>query len=290
MRGRGYRYGLCAFAPANDLDGAAHNASTVIGSRMMQRWLVSGLFVGLMACQVESATATSDGKQTPPRERVKDDSPEVQDLAKVAVKAKPGVEVAAKPAKEDPPSDRGTLADDVAVPLGNLLGKTPVEVQKYLGDPTTKGRKRDSCLRFTPQRVWFECSWVWQRYTDKTNTFSAIQVTYEDGKSAAVAFEHLPGAGAFDMAQALRHVGLTLPGEPKFTEPNDETKVWRWFNDQARLVVDGQQYRVELSVRQDNWEHSKLDVVLNSPLTEEQKKKVKDVRGKTGKTGKTGQP
>jgi hypothetical protein len=187
----------------------------------------------------------------------------------------------APPPVADPTPEDGqplaTVSDDVALPLRKLLGKPPAEVEALLAEPLGKGRTRESCLRFTPTKQWFQCSWVWQRYGDKTGNFKAVQVTFEDGISAELSFEGLPGKGAFSVDEALRTVGLTLPGSPRNLRPELDAEVWEWFNDQARLVIDGNQYRVMLSVRDNAWEHSKLDVMLNSPLTEAQRAKLKPV-------------
>jgi hypothetical protein len=245
----------------------------------MSRVVVLALTAMVIACSVETQSsgqaAKGEATPTPNPPKAAGDNP----------KAAGDNPKAEEPSKPTPPAsgDLAKVSDDVALPLRKLLGKTPQEVEALLGEPLGKGRTRESCVRFVPERTWFECKWVWQRYADKTKTFAAVQVTYEDGKSADLAFEHLPGAGKFDLDQALKHVGLELPGEPKLNEPQPQTKVWRWFNDDARLVVNGNQYRVMLSVVGGTWESTKLDIILNNALTEEQKKKIKPVNAKSGK-------
>src|SRR5690606_4859841 len=133
------------------------------------------------------------------------------------------------------------------LPITGLLGKTPPEVEAQLAEPLGKGMARRSCVRFVPDRVWFECQYAWQRYGDKTGTYAAVQVSYEDGVATGVAFEGIPGEGPFDPKAALAKVGVRLPGEPRVSEPAPDTRVWSWFNDEARLLIHGKQYRVEVS-------------------------------------------
>lgn len=187
----------------------------------------------------------------------------------------------AKPAAaEDGPAERraekgyATVRDGVPLPLTSLLGHPPPDVQARLGEPTGKGMQRSTCVRFVPERVWFDCNYAWQRYHDATGRYAAIQVAYEDGVATEVAFEGIPGDGAFDPRVALEHVGLVLPKPPRQSEPALGVTLWSWFNSEARLLIDGKQYRVEVSSRGD-WASSKVDVILNDPLTEEQKAKIR---------------
>jgi hypothetical protein len=43
-----------------------------------------------------------------------------------------------------------------------------------------------------------------------------------------------------------------------------------WFNSQARLLIAGKQHRVEVSIIDDDWARSRVEVMLNDPLTPEQ--------------------
>ena len=174
------------------------------------------------------------------------------------------------------------LLPNAPLPLADLLGKPPAEAQKKLGEPTGKGMQRTSCVRFLPERIWFECNYAHQRYNDTTGTYKAVQVSYEDGKAAAVAFEGIPGEGAFDPVAALAKVGLELPSAPRPSEPAEAVKLWSWFNSEARLVVDGLQYRVEVSTVDDKWENAKVEIILNHPLDAAQQSRIKEVRGKSG--------
>ena len=156
-----------------------------------------------------------------------------------------------------------------------MLGKAPAEIQPRLGDPTGKGMTRKSCLRFLPERTWFQCAYSFQRYVDPTSTYDAISVTYEDGLSAGLTFEGVPGEGAFEPKAALAQLGVTLVGEPKLSKPEENVELWSWFNGAARLRVHGRQYRVEISSIEGKWETSKVEFILNDPLTATQKATVR---------------
>lgn len=176
------------------------------------------------------------------------------------------------------PKDTGpgaTLSKDVKFPLSEMLGKKPGEVEPKLGEPTGKGMARKSCIRFLPERTWFECDYAMQRYADPTGTYDAVTLTYEDGVSTGIAFEGVPGEGAFDPKAALAHVGVTLPGEPKQSAPAENVTLWSWFNGSARLLVHDKQYRVEVSSVDGTWDSSKVEFFLNHPLTDEQKAKIR---------------
>lgn len=223
----------------------------------------------LTACpQSESKPAAN----TKPAAKTKD---EAKPAAKPSEAAKP----AAKPSEAaKPAADKGPLATvsaDTKYPLPDMLGKAPGDIQPRLGDPTGKGMSRKSCLRFLPEKTWFECSFALQRYTDASSTYEAITLTFEDGLSAGIAFEGIPGEGDFDPKAALAHVGVTLPGEPKQTNPEENVTLWSWFNGSARLLVHGKQYRVEVSTVDGTWASSRVEFILNHPLTDEQKTKVR---------------
>ena len=191
------------------------------------------------------------------------------DAPKPEAKAEPKPNDAAKPTtKLDGPL--ATLSSDVKFPLTEMLGKTPQEIQPKLGEPTGKGMVRESCVRYLPDRTWFDCKYVMQRYEDPTRTYKALSFVYEDGVSAGMAIEGIPGEGTFDPVAALAHVGVTLPNPPKEAAPADDVKLWTWFNGAARLVVGGSQYRVEVSSVDGKWETSKVEFINNHPLTKAQ--------------------
>lgn len=177
-----------------------------------------------------------------------------------------------------PPAAELTLArvrEDVPLPLASLLGQPVATVQARLGEHQGKGMVRSSCVRFVPERVFFACTFALQRYVDPTGTFAGVRVEYEDGVATAVAFDGWrKGSGPFDPNQLVAAVGLELPEPPRTDAPAADVRRWTWFNDRARLKIDGRQYRVEVTVVGDDWARSRIDVLLNDPLTEAQKAKL----------------
>ena len=97
---------------------------------------------------------------------------------------------------------------------------------------------------------------------------------YEDGQAASIIFEGLPGGGEFSPDEALRRVGLSLPGNASETKPTEEVTRWSWFNSEARLLIDRRQYRVEVSNIGGAWDKTRVDVVLNDPRTDALKAKI----------------
>lgn len=187
-----------------------------------------------------------------------------------------GKKIPAVPTRHDDGKPLARVLEGKALPLVELLGQPPTKVETLLGPPLPdqKGGMRKSCVRFLPERTWFRCQHAWQRYSDKTETFGVVQVTYEDGKSTAVAFEKIPGAGTFAPKQALQKVGLTLPGVAKLDNPQEGVTVWSWFNSEARLVIHGRQYRVQVSTVDGKWETAKVEVILNDALNESERARV----------------
>lgn len=171
----------------------------------------------------------------------------------------------------------GKVLPNAPLDLLGIIGGDPKTAESHLGDPIAKGMMKESCLRFVPDKTWFKCEWVWQRYADKTSTYAAIEVTYEDGKAVSVTMEKIPGKGEFDPKIALGLAGLELPGTPKVTEPGEDAKVWSYFNSEAQLVIHGRQYRVRVSAIGGRWETSKVEVILNDPLSPDEKSRVFEV-------------
>lgn len=200
-------------------------------------------------------------------------APEAKPVAKPV--AKPDAKPVAKPVAKPDDGPAATVTEDTKFPLPQMLGKAPTEIQPRLGDPTGKGMSRKSCLRFLPERTWFECAYSFQRYLDPSSTYAAISLTYEDGISTGLAFEGVAGEGVFDPKAALAQLGVTLPGEPKQSRPAENVDLWSWFNGAARLRVHGKQYRVEVSSVEGKWETSKVEFILNDPLTDAQKATVR---------------
>jgi hypothetical protein len=170
------------------------------------------------------------------------------------------------------------VLDDAPLPLVKMLGQTPQATESYLGPPLpdSKGGIKESCVRYLPERTWFRCKLVWQRYSDKTGTFGVVYVTYEDGKTSGLAFEKIPGEGPFDPKTALRKVGLELPGEPQVENPETDVTTWSWWNSSARLLVYERQYRVRVSTVGTGWDKSKVEIILNDALRESEKARVFD--------------
>ncbi len=231
----------------------------------MRSTLVSALL--LTACPSDAPdTAPQDPTATP-------DAAVHKAVPAPGPDAQPKPTPAAAPTPSAPPI--ATVSTDVKFPLPDMLGKSPDEVQPKLGEPTGKGMVRQSCVRFLPERTWFECAYAMQRYTDPTSTYDAITVTYEDGISTGITFEGIPGEGDFDPKAALEKLGVVLIGDPKQTAPQEGIWVWTWFNAAARLLVHGQQYRVQVSSVGGSWESSKVEFILNDPLTQSQKTRVR---------------
>lgn len=189
-------------------------------------------------------------------------------------KATPTPTKPAEPAKA-PPVKLAELRDDVPLPLKKILGQPVADVQALLGEHQGKGMARGTCVRFVPDRTFFACKYALQRYADKTDNFKAVQVGFEDGVATEVAFDGWKHAtGPFDPQALLTAVGLTLPEPGEESTPDPNVRVWKWFNHIARLVIDKKQYRVELSVVEDEWSRSRVEILLNDPLTPEQTAKI----------------
>lgn len=178
-----------------------------------------------------------------------------------------------------PPTKGGeglaTVRNDVPLPLTSFLGTPAKSAEALLLEPVEKGLTLGSCVRFVPDRVFFACQRARQRYGDKTGTFKAIRLEVEDGVVASIGYEGLlNGSGPVSPEPVLTAIGLSLAEAPKIDSPAKDVRRWSWFNNSARLRIDGKEYRVEFSVVKDDWSRSRLDVILNQPLTEEQKAKI----------------
>lgn len=173
------------------------------------------------------------------------------------------------------------VRDDVPLPLTGLLGHTVEEVQAQLGEHQGKGMVRKTCFRFAPARTHFTCRYAQQSYADKTGNFRSLRVAYEDGVAAAVAYDGwVHGSGEFTPEALLAAIGLTMPGPGKLQEPAPGVRLWTWFNSQARLLIDGKQHRVEVSIIDNDWSRSRVEVTMNHPLTPEQEALIVPVAGK----------
>ncbi len=183
-----------------------------------------------------------------------------------------------KAAPKPPPAQGDTQplgrALDGPLPVTGLLGKPPAEVEAQLSEPLGKGMVRNSCVRYLPERTWFECKFAMQRYGDKSGAYTAIGVEFQDGIATAIAFEGLEQAtGPLDARAALGVVGLELPGEPKVRTEGDVV-IHSWFNAAARLRIEGREYRVVVSSIADDWARTKVEVILNDPLDANERTRV----------------
>jgi hypothetical protein len=180
----------------------------------------------------------------------------------------------------------GRVVASQYIDLGQLANKTVDEVEAVLGEPTTTGMDRVSCVRFVPQRVFFACEQEIRVYGHRE--FESIRVEFEDGRAALVALSGLPGEGPFDPKAAIAAVGLELPEEPKHDnptlnspqaggEPGAVVDRWEWGNSRARLRIDGLEHRVRLTTVNGEWRRAKLELINNHPLTPEQKERIKPV-------------
>jgi hypothetical protein len=188
-------------------------------------------------------------------------------------------------AKEGGDGDQGNLGKLTGkgvVAIDQILNKTPDQVDALLGTPTQSAKPRVSCVRFLPERVFFTCDEEVHVYENADTQVKLVEVDFEDGKAASVALIGLPGEGAFTPEKALALAGLELPGEPKVDQPTDflppnatSVTVWGYWNSSARLIIDGLQYRVEISIVDEDWERSKIKILVNHPLSDDQKARVK---------------
>lgn len=210
--------------------------------------------------------------------------------AKNAAATKGEGEAAPGPAAAaDPGGDEGALGQLQAVDgidLNAIVNKSPEQVGAVLGEPSKTGTDRISCVRFVPERVFFACNQEIRAYEHAT--FADIRIDFEDGKAARVAISGVPGSGAFDPIAAMAAVGVSVPGEPRTqTEtlaPVDgseggKAEIWDWGNSSARMLVDGQQFRVRVSVVEGDWARSKVELINNTPLDDDQKARIKPIRG-----------
>jgi hypothetical protein len=206
--------------------------------------------------------------------------PSVASAPSAAARAGDAADTAQNPKAAGLSKDFATIRDDVPLPLTKLLHRPPPEVEAELGDPPGKGFARKSCVRFAPKRIFFECAYASQDYADATGTFKSVTIDYEDGISSRVSYNGLPGEGPLTWQEALDIVGLELPNPPRTRHPDDGVTVWSWYNSAARLIYRGRQYRVEVSIVDDDRKRARVDIIVNHPLTDAQKAKVLEVRGK----------
>lgn len=250
----------------------------------MRRVRLSAVLLTLAA-----AGCPSGGNPAKPATKAKGDTKAKPDAkakpatnAKPDAKAKPDANATPKPAGSGakPDGPLGKVLADAPIALDKFFGSAPPTAETFLGpaEENSKGGTKETCVRYLPDRTWFKCAQAWQRYGDKTGTAQALQVTYEEGKAVSLILEKLGGDGPFDPVAALNKAGLELPGKPKLSRPAEGVKLWSWWNSQARLLFGGRQYRVEVSTINDSWESSKVEIILNDPLSDDEKTRVIEVK------------
>ncbi|RMG94139.1 MAG: hypothetical protein D6705_16990 [Deltaproteobacteria bacterium] len=210
----------------------------------------------VLVAVVSLASCTIEGKRPASRSHGPANASQVADGATTVGDAREG--------------DLGRVLPDAPFPIEAMLGASPQRVEQQLGEPLGKGMMRKSCVRFVPERTWFSCAYAEQRYADPSGRFGAVGVEYTDGRATSLWWERIPGTGPFDPAEALRIVGLELPGEPTVRHPKPNITVYEYFNHVARLRIHGKEYRAEVSVIDDDWQHSKVQIWQNDHLTPDQ--------------------
>lgn len=178
----------------------------------------------------------------------------------------------------------GYLRASEFVDLRTIVNKSAEQVDAVLGEPIDIGSDRVSCVRFVPERVFFACEQQIRVYAHPQ--FESIRVEFEDGRAALVALAGLPGDGTLEPGAALASLGVEIPGEPNHDnpglsagEPGDVVDRWVWGNSRARLLIDGLEHRVRLSVVNGDWRRAKLEIINNNPLSPAQEQRIKPARG-----------
>jgi hypothetical protein len=191
---------------------------------------------------------------------------------------------ASKPGQTDMERFSGKGILDLSV----LLNRSPEQVEAILGKPTDTGVQRVSCVRFVPERVFFACQQEARFYPYPQ--LERIVVEYEDGHATTISLVGLTGVGEFTPDGALAIAGLALPGSPRESKPtfglgdtpDTHVQAWDWHNADARMRVEGQQYRVRVSTVNGEWSRSKVEVINNTPLDAEQRKRIKQSKSDPG--------
>lgn len=231
--------------------------------------LTVALCVGVTACQTPKKSGEAGDAEAGEAEA------EAGAAADDAEAAEAGAAEAGADAGKGP--KLGRFVEDGPVPWTQLLRKTPEEVEKVLGPHTDIGSGRITCVRFLPERTFFECKQEMRIYD--LDGFESLYVDYEDGKAATVAvtgFEK--GEQGVEPNNALQLAGLELPvaGKKREMQGDDgSATIWEWFNSLARLKVGEDQFMVRLSTVDDDWNKTKLEVIVNSPLTDDEKSRIK---------------
>ena len=184
------------------------------------------------------------------------------------------------PAKDE----RAQLLSNEVLDLGAVLAKSPEQAETVLGKFTRQTERESSCVRFVPDRVFYRCKHDIRTYDHPK--LGMLVIDYQDGRAAEIQLSGLPGTGAFSYDAALGTVGLVLPGEPHHSNPpagnapqGTTIDTWDWSNGKARLLAEGRQFRVRVSVVDDDWARSKVELLDNTPLTDQEKTRIMPVKG-----------
>ena len=179
----------------------------------------------------------------------------------------------AAPAKAPAKKVRGGFDAGAPVDYARLLRKTPDQVKEVLGAPNKEGGGRISCIRFVPNRVRFACEHSENEYLHPK--FAKVSVHFEDGLSSAIEVEgFVDGEGSFNVDAAMKLAGVSTAKPPR-RQPTEGAEVWVWFNNEARILVEDSQYLLRLSSIEKDWRRSKLEIIYNNPLTDDEKSRVK---------------
>jgi len=167
----------------------------------------------------------------------------------------------------------GAFLDGAALKWTEILRATPEAVNVALGDPTREGGGRISCVRFLPKRVHFACTHAARDYAHPT--FGKVTVDFEDGRAAAVSLVGFPQSeGEFSVDAAIKAAGIKAARPPR-PQPTDGAEVYVWFNHEAQLLIGKDQFLMRLSTVDRDWEKTKLEVIFNGPLSEEESARKK---------------
>jgi hypothetical protein len=170
-------------------------------------------------------------------------------------------------------SKGGQFLADAPVKWSDILRATPEAVAAVLGDHTREGGGRISCVRFLPKRVHFACTHVARDYAHPA--FEKVTVDFEDGRAAAVSLVGFKGAaGDFSIDAATKAAGIKAARPPR-PQSAEGAEVFVWFNHEAQLLVAKDQFLMRLSTVDRDWAKTKLEVIFNGPLSDEEKARTK---------------
>jgi hypothetical protein len=191
----------------------------------------------------------------------------------VATMNKKNTKTAAAPATPAKANKGGQFLPNAPVKWNDLLRASPEDVAASLGAHTREGGGRISCVRFLPKRVHFACTHIARDYAHPA--FEKVTVDFEDGRAAAVSLVGFKGAkGEFSVDGTLEAAGIKAARAPR-PQSADGAEVFVWFNHEAQLLVGKDQFLMRLSTVDQDWAKTKLEVIFNGPLSEDEKSRTK---------------